>query len=115
MDGRVQEPVINFLKKRFNAEYVDSITEAGPNLILSENRETVLIESILDKLNISVEKHGSAGIAVAGHYDCAGNPSSQNEQALHIKKSIQFLKQNYKDIEIIGLWVDKDWRVHELT
>ena len=31
MDGRVQLPVIRHMKERFNAEYVDSITEPGPN------------------------------------------------------------------------------------
>ena len=29
IDGRVQLPVIRYLQKRFDAEYVDSITEAG--------------------------------------------------------------------------------------
>jgi len=37
IDGRIQLPVIEYLKIRFNVEYVDTITEAGPNLILSEN------------------------------------------------------------------------------
>jgi len=31
MDGRVQLPVINYLKERFSANYVDMITEPGPN------------------------------------------------------------------------------------
>ena len=30
-DGRVQLPVISYLQKRFNVQYVDSITEPGPN------------------------------------------------------------------------------------
>jgi len=31
MDGRVQIPVISFLEERFNARYVDVISEPGPN------------------------------------------------------------------------------------
>lgn len=31
MDGRVQEPVIKWMKEKYNATYVDMITEAGPN------------------------------------------------------------------------------------
>jgi hypothetical protein len=36
MDGRVQLPVIDYLRKRFGVEHVDSVIEAGPNLILAE-------------------------------------------------------------------------------
>ena len=43
MDGRVQLPVIKYLQKRFNVEYVDSITEAGPNLVLSEHKNYILL------------------------------------------------------------------------
>ena len=114
MDGRVQLPVIRYLKKRFNVEYVDSITEAGPNLILSEQKNKASIQSIVERLKISIENHNSVGIAIVGHYDCAGNPASQNDQIMHIQKAIQFLRQQYENIEIIGLWVDENWEVQEV-
>ena len=75
MDDRVQLPVIKYLQKRFDAEFVDSITEPGPNFILSEQRDSVSIQSILERLRISIERHKSIGIAVVGHHDCAGNPA----------------------------------------
>ncbi len=114
MDGRIQLPVIKFLQARFSAEYVDLITEAGPNLILATRRDCDLVESIQARLKISVSKHDSVGIAVAGHHDCAGNPASKVEQHKHIKNSIMFLRQYYKDLEIIGLWVDEHWVVQEV-
>jgi hypothetical protein len=114
MDGRVQLPVIRYLQKRFNVENVDSITEAGPNLILSDEKNTVSIQSILERLKISIENHNSVGIAIIGHHDCAGNPAPQDDQIIHIKKAIQLLRQQYESIEIIGLWVDKNWEVHEV-
>jgi len=112
IDGRVQIPVIEFLKKRFNVDYVDSVTEAGPPLILSENRQEV--QSILRKLEISVNKHNSAGIAIAGHFDCAGNPENEQTQTEQIKQSKEFLKIYFSNIEIIGLWVDNRWQVKEI-
>ena len=115
MDGRVQLPVIRYLQKRFNVEYVDSITEAGPNLILSEDKNTNSIQAILDRLKISVENHNSVGIAIVGHYDCTGNPAPQDNQIMHIQMAIKLLRQRYQDIEIIGLWVDKNWKVHEVN
>ncbi len=114
MDGRVQLPVIMYLQKRFRVEYVDSITEAGPNLILAERKKDASVQSILEGLEISIENHKSIGVAIVGHYDCAGNPAPQDNQIIHIKKAIQFLRQQYKNIEIIGLWVDKNWEVHEV-
>jgi carbonic anhydrase len=114
MDGRVQLSVIKYLQKRFNAKYVDSITEAGPNLILSKREDDVLVKAILDRLKISVEKHNSVGIAIVGHYDCAGNPASKDDQIIHIQKAMHFLRQHYEDMKIIGLWVDENWDVSEV-
>jgi hypothetical protein len=114
MDGRVQLPVIKFLQERFKVDHVDVITEAGPNLILSDGTNPVAIQSILDRLNISVRSHGSAGIAVVGHHDCAGNPSPQAQQTLQTRDAVELLKRRFTGVEIIGLWVDKEWKVHEI-
>ena len=35
MDGRVQAPVNAYLRTRFNADYVDAVTEPGPALVLA--------------------------------------------------------------------------------
>jgi len=113
MDGRVQLPVIRYLKKKFNATYVDSITEAGPVSILSKGK-SIASGSILERLKISIDKHNSTGVAIIAHADCAGNPVPKNDQILHLEKSIDFLRQQYDNIEIIGLWVDKNWDVHEV-
>lgn len=114
MDGRIQLPVINYLQQRFNAEYVDSITEPGPISILSKQSNPSLVDSILNRMEISIGKHNSGGIAIVGHYDCAGNPVAKDEQVQQIRNSIKFIGQHYKDAEIIGLWVDENWEVEEL-
>ena len=115
MDGRVQLPVIKYLQERFKAEYVDSITEPGPNLILAKQDNINIVESIFDCLKISIEKHGSIGIAVAGHYDCAGNPATKQEQIEHTLDSVKNIKLKYPDIKTIGLWVDENWEVSEIS
>lgn len=114
MDGRVQSPVIKYLQERFKADFVDSITEAGPNLILSEGRRNRSTQSILDRLAISIEKHNSVGIALVGHHDCAGNPTTKDEQIKQIQIALRFLRQQYEEAEIIGLWVDENWAVTEV-
>lgn len=113
MDGRIQLPVITYLQKRFNAKYVDVITEAAINLVLSKQQEPQVIEAILDRIRISVEAHKSTSLAVVGHYDCAKNASSEEEQKKHTLDAIKFIRSIFDDIEIIGLWVDQNWNVKE--
>lgn len=115
MDGRVQLPVISYLQQRFSAEHVDTITEAGPNLILSEKKNFDAIQSILERLKISIEQHNSVAVAIVGHYDCVGNPAPKDEQVKQIQKAIQLLQKQYQGIEIIGLWVSEKWEVQEVT
>ena len=114
MDGRVQLPVIDYLKKRYCVQYIDVVTEKGPNLILAEHTDKTIVDSILDRVNISVGLHNSVGLAVVGHHDCGGNPAPKEEQVLQLIKSINFLGEYYKNIKIIALWVDENWEVHEI-
>ena len=114
MDGRIQLPVIAYLQKRFDSEYVDLISEAAINLVLSKQEEKNVVESVLDKIRISVEVHGSVSIAVVGHYDCAKNPTSEDLQYKHTKDAINFIRKKYIQLEIIGLWVDENWQVNEI-
>ncbi|NOX66311.1 MAG: hypothetical protein GXO85_11125 [Chlorobi bacterium] len=114
MDGRIQLPVIRYLQKRFNSEYVDMITEAGINKVLAEEINTSQIHSIINRVKISVDIHKSKSIAIIGHHDCARNPIPKKEQVIQIKKAMDFLKQNYNNCEIIGLWVDENWEVNEI-
>ncbi len=57
MDGRIQLPVIKFLKERFSANHVDMITEPGPNRILSELTASMIIGSIITRIDLSIQKH----------------------------------------------------------
>ncbi len=115
MDGRVQLPVIKYLQDHFDAEYVDAVTEPGPNRILAHRKNPELTDSILARVNISVEQHGSVGIAVVGHHDCAGNPAAREEQSRHVREAIRFLREHYAQAEIIGLWVNAHWAVEKIT
>lgn len=114
MDGRTQVPVIRYLKERFNADYVDMITEPGPNGILAKGSEAGAIESILKRLRVSVEYHQSAGIAVVGHHNCAGNPTPREQQYSHTLTAVEYLQSQFPNLPVIGLWVGENWQVSEL-
>ena len=114
MDGRVQLPVINYLMERHEADYIDSITEPGPNRILSEQEETALIDSMLERVKISVEKHGSGGIAVAAHHDCTGNPSEKDVQLKQLKEAASFISKSFPGVPVKTIWVDENWIPSEI-
>jgi carbonic anhydrase len=110
MDGRVQEPVLKWMKARYGLDYVDMITEPGPIKLMTEE-DPLVIESIQRRVRISVEKHHSNVIAVAGHHDCAGNPVAREQQAQQIRKSIERLKTWNLNVTLVGLYVSDDWSV----
>ena len=115
MDGRVQLPVVRYLQDRFGADYVDVVSEPGPNRILAEGRDEAALASIKRRVRISVENHQSVGIAVVGHHDCAGNPSSEIEQNRQTLAAVRRIQKAFNHIPVIGLWVDENWNVSELN
>jgi len=115
MDGRVQLPVIKYLRRRFNTEYVDLITEPGPALILAKETNLDVFHSIFARVRISVYNHRSTALAVVAHHDCAGNPAPKEDQLLHLRDAVRRLRVRYPDIEVVALWVDEKWHVNELA
>lgn len=114
MDGRAQIPVIKYLQERFSADFVDVISEPGPNRIIAEDTDANAVESIVRRIKISVERHNSAGIAIVGHHDCAGNPSPSSEQNRHTTAAVLRIRSRFPGIPVIGLWVNESWEVTEL-
>lgn len=111
MDGRVQKPVAEYIRDDFKVDYVDMITEPGPNKILAEGKNLQIIESLKKKVEISVTKHDSNIIAVVGHYDCAGNPGGENLQKEHLRKAVDtVISWGFPVKTIIALWLDADFR-----
>ena len=109
MDGRVQQPVIDYIKETYKARFVDMITEPGPNHILAEATNQAILHSIRERVEISVYKHGSKRIVIVGHYDCNGNAAAENAQKDHIRKAIETLKGWALPVKVDGLWLDENF------
>ncbi|NGX48718.1 MAG: hypothetical protein K940chlam5_00308 [Candidatus Anoxychlamydiales bacterium] len=114
MDGRVQLPVIHWLKKEAQVDYVDMITEPGPNKVLSENKDRIVIESIKKRVEISTKRRILKLIAIVGHFDCLGNPAKKDTQLKEIRSAIEVVKSWNLDAKIIGLWVDENFKVNQI-
>jgi len=114
MDGRVQEPSIRFLKKKFSVKYIDMITEPGADKILAQYQAKATIAAIKKKVQISIEKHNSKAIAIVGHHDCAGNPVSDTTHLRQIKKAVKNISQWKLGVPVWGVWIDRHFRVEKV-
>ena len=109
MDGRIQIPLTNWIKENFSVDYVDTITEPGIDKQVADNTD---LESIKTKVGISINKHESELIVVSGHYDCAGNPVSNEEHITQIKKGIEVISSWNLGVKVVGVWVDDTWKIN---
>jgi hypothetical protein len=115
MDGRVQLPVIEYIKAEYGVDFVDKITLPGANRMLAEGGHEAELEAVKKRLVISIDIHGSKLIAVAGHHDCAGNPADRETQTAHTLAAIDLVRSWYPDLEIIGLWINESWEVERIA
>ena len=110
MDGRVQEPILRWMKRRMAAQYVDMITEPGPDRIMS-SRTPEGLQSIERRVRISVDLHGSRVVAIVGHHDCTGYPVSKEEHLAAVRTCVEIVESWGMGVRVLGLWVDQDWQV----
>jgi hypothetical protein len=108
MDGRVQVPVLQWIKANYPVDFVDVITEAGMDAVLSAQED---IREILRSISISVDVNRSARLFVVGHNDCRGNPVGEQVHRQQIKDAVKRLKGHWPKHEIVGLWVNDSWSV----
>lgn len=108
MDGRVQQPVLRWIRKNYKIDFVDIITEAGMDGVLAKQKN---ISEIIRSVKISIDINKSSKIFIVGHYDCRGNAASNKTHKMHIDKAVRRLRKHLPDIDITGLWVNNHWRV----
>jgi len=114
MDGRTQLPVNTYLRQQLEVDYIDTVTESGPVRILAEEPESALTESILKRVRLSADKHGSTCIAIVAHTDCAGNPVPDELQKKQLDLAVRFVAAQCPGIRVLGLWVDETFSVAQL-
>ncbi|MCL4354449.1 hypothetical protein M1349_03190 [Patescibacteria group bacterium] len=120
MDGRVQCPVAKYGKARYGVKFADTITEAGlVGQVLKKDADPKLLESVKNKILISLTKHLSKGIVVHGHQECAGNPVADEQHKQETKEAARIIKGmlGAMDLEVKPIFIvrnGEDWVVEEL-
>ena len=96
-------------------DYLKAASDAGFGVeILAEGESAALVHSIQVRIDISIKKHATVGMAIVGHEDCGGNPVDKPAQLTQLIAARKFLRETYPDLESIALWVDLKGNVEEL-
>jgi len=112
IDGRVQLPSIQWIKRKFKVDNVDVITEPGMDGLLADPSNS--IEAIIQKIQISIRINKASFIFVAGHYDCRGNPVNESIHRKQILLSTKRLEKKFEKMDVIGIWINKEWQSEQL-
>jgi len=113
IDGRVQQPISDWIKLHTNVDYVDLITEPGPDKELSDG-SVHIIDEIVRKVSFSILHHSSRVVAVTGHHDCAANDADKEEHIEQILEGVRVLLSYGLNARVLGLWLN-EWNSVELV
>ena len=108
MDGRVQLPVLTWIKANYPVDFVDVITEAGMDAVLAKQED---ISEVLRSIKVSVNLNKSTRLFIVGHYDCRGNPVEESSHRAAIVDAVKRLRPLWPTQDVIGLWVNDRWQV----
>ena len=114
IDGRTQRPVSEWIRIQFSVDYVDTITQPGPEAALTRGPASA-IEVMRQNVGVSVQAHQSQLIAVAAHHECAGNPVSDDEHKAQVRAACEVIAKWGFPARIVGLWVNEWWQVEGVS
>lgn len=112
IDGRFRRCLVEWVTAHFGIDYVDLVTEPGPDRVLAEDSFGPQAEGVRSRLEVSRTAHQPAAIVIAGHDDCAGNPVDQGIHRIQERRAVTVLQQWYPDLPILGLHVDTECAIH---
>jgi hypothetical protein len=110
IDGRTQSPVSEWVKRNAHADFVDTVTWAGPDGALTSANPAIL-DHIRQMVEISVRAHGSSFIAIAGHHDCAAFIADRERHITAVREAITIIAGWGLSARVTGLWVNDQWQI----
>ncbi|MFV2102940.1 carbonic anhydrase [Micromonospora sp. LOL_024] len=106
IDGRIQRPLDSWVRGHLAVDYLDTITEPGPEAVLTTIGGSWL-DALLEKVRISQLAHGSGTLVVAAHSDCAGNPVSVAEHHRQLREGLARLTTRLPGTRLLAVHADR--------
>ena len=107
MDGRIQDLVTAYLREYFHTQWVDIVSEAGPVSSIAIGNQRIS-KAVVKRVQLSLDAHGSCGIALVAHEDCAAIPGDLAQKkpiALEAQRRLRLL---FPTIDVIAIWANLD-------
>lgn len=114
IDGRTHLPVIDWMKRNYDIDYVDMITE--PGLARGKGYMEGVEPVLKSKARISAEKHNSRVIVIAAHHKCAANDVPEKKHKEGLREVVDAVKKWGIFETVVGLWVYPEgtsWRAEQ--
>ena len=101
------------MRRTYGVDYVDLITEPGPEWALTDPTRAGVQAGIHRNARFSVEGHDAELIAVTAHDDCLGNDADSGTRRSQLLAAQQLVIGWDLGVDVIGLWVHLDGKVEE--
>lgn len=111
IDGRVQRPVVDYLRRKYGVDYVDLITEPGPERALTDPSRVRIQAAIERNARFSVQGHDAELVAVTAHDECLGNDADSGTRLSQLSAAQQLVASWKLGVDVVALWVHMDGRV----
>lgn len=112
IDGLFQDAGLTYVRDK-NADFiVDNITYPGMDNVFNMQEESVM-NVIKYSIDISISR-GSNKIYLSGHSNCTGNVKTDSDHLIDVRNSIKYLNKIYPNIEIKGMFIQRDYKVKEV-
>jgi hypothetical protein len=102
IDGRVHPPLVAGMQGLFSAAYVDLITEPGPDQVVARTPERAR-ELRRAKAVLSITRHTSRVLILAGHHDCLANPVGEDEHREQLRQAVPVLLAWDLGIQVVAV------------
>jgi hypothetical protein len=110
IDGRIHVPLIMWMQQMLSVNYVDLITQPGPDALLAEYSERAT-EILRPSAGLSIGRHGSTVVAVVGHYDCAANAVDSATHRDQLLRAVRVVLDWDLGVKVMALWVSQGWQI----
>lgn len=108
IDGRAQQPLLDWMRDQYDVDYADVVTEPGIDALLAEGPQDAR-EAVLNKVCVSRLAHLSCYLVVAGHHDCAANPVPRPRHEEQIRAAAHWLRSALPRFDVAGVYLDQTW------
>jgi hypothetical protein len=102
IDGRIHRALDDWARDRLAVDYVDTITEPGPDSQVVAMDDAALT-GLVAKVRVSQRAHGSDVLVIAAHSDCAGNPVSDHAHRAHLHRAAARLATRLPGTRIVAV------------